>query len=290
MSNRKYQVEHRLVAGLTGNGEFRALASVSGKHPDQALLRALTGLFIQNTAPTLWEIGQFQELMLNFLPVVDSATRQELMVLLAEHPHTPEKVRTALASEFVVKSRQMKMPLIHDPAQISRRQQRYTLKQLRDILPLQVSGKIARVAALAAMRDDRNTLRTVLATHLTVSRPFAEHLLSEPDGFALATALRALRMPDQVARTILLACQAMHSSRLTGLPQPFESFKRLDPEACRKRIMDWEQAFLTKRRPQMTRSRTGHQPLYVPSGQDRSRPADTIYTVDAASSAKRKAG
>tara|TARA_R110002073_G_scaffold54676_1_gene140646 strand:- start:42 stop:914 length:873 start_codon:yes stop_codon:yes gene_type:complete len=290
MSNRKHQVENRFVAGLTGHGEFRALAGVSGKHPDQALLRALAGLFIQNTAPTLWEIGQFQELMLNLLPVVDSATRQELKAILADHPHTPDKVRTALASEFDLESGPTNVPVFTDAEPAARRHPRYSLKQLRDILPLQISGKIARVAALAAMRADRNTLRTILATHLTVSRPFAEHLLTDPDGFALATALRALRMPERVARDILLACHAMHSSRLTGLPLQIEPFNRLDPEACRKRVMDWEHAFLNIGRPHIPKSRTGHQPHYAQSGQDSSRLADTPYTRDAAVSPKRKAG
>lgn len=291
MSNRKYQTENRSVAGLTGGGEFRALTDVPGRHRAQVLLPALTGLFMQNTAPTLWEIGQFQELMLNLLPVVDRSTRQDLMAMLSHHPHTPDKVLTALASEFHVQNSPETKPAAGHAVSAPRQHPRYTVKQLRDILPLQVSGKMAKVAALAARRNDRNTLRTVLATHLSVSRPFADHLLTNPDGFALATALRALRMPKQVARTILLASHAMHSSQLTGLPQQIESFDRLDPEACRKRLLDWEQTFLNGRKPQpQIRSRSGHQPHYIQAGEDGSRPSDITRRAAGPASPGRKSG
>lgn len=205
---------------------------------------ALARLFVQNTAPTLWEVEQFQELMLNLAPEADVKTRQELLQLLSLNMHTPTQVLDTLAMTPIQDLPKPEVPdsiLPVDPA--SQQQPVYSIARLKDMLPLQISRKMAQVAALAAKRGDRHILRTLLASHLSVSRQFADHLLTNPDGLLLATALRALRMPSTIAHTILLASEGLESRDLIYVPQMVNSFERLDPEACRKRLKDWERAF-----------------------------------------------
>lgn len=205
---------------------------------------ALARLFVQNTAPTLWEIEQFQELMLNLAPEADAKTRQELVQLLSSNMHTPTQVLDALAMTPT-----QDLPKADVPGSISlvdpvpQQQPVYSIAQLKDMLPLQISRKMAQVAALAAKRGDRHILRSLLAAHLSVSREFADHLLTNPDGLLLATALRALRMPSTIAHTILLASEGLESRDLIYVPQMVNSFERLNPEACRKRLRDWERAY-----------------------------------------------
>jgi len=59
----------------------------------------------------------------------------------------------------------------------------------------------------------------------------------------LTTALRALRMPSTVAHTILLTSEGLECRDLIYVPQMINSFERLEPEACRKRLKDWERAY-----------------------------------------------
>lgn len=205
---------------------------------------ALARLFVQNTAPTLWEVEQFQELMLNLAPEADVKTRQELLRLLSSNMHTPTQVLDTLAMTPIQDLPKTEVPdsiLPVDP--VPQQQPVYSIARLKDMLPLQISRKMAQVAALAAKRGDRHILRALLASHLSVSRQFANHLLTNPDGLLLATALRALRMPSTVAHTILITSEGLESRDLIYVPQMVNSFERLDPEACRKRLKDWERAF-----------------------------------------------
>lgn len=233
------------AAYVSDLADFQALSASSGRYPNQALLNALARLFMQNTAPTLWEVEQFQELMLNLAPEADVKTRQDLLRLLSLNLHTPTNVLDALEMKPI-----QSLPKDHGsdntvPVESDSQQQQpvYSIARLKDMLPLQISRKMAQVAALAAKRGDRHILRSLLASHLSVSRQFADYLLTNTDGLLLATALRALRIPKAVAHTILLASEGLESRDLIYVPQMINSFERLDPEACRKRLKDWEQAF-----------------------------------------------
>lgn len=205
---------------------------------------ALARLFLQNTAPTLWEVEQFQELMLNLAPEANAKTRQDLLLLLSSNMHTPTNVLDALEMQPIQSLPKEEGPDNSPPVDLVPQQQpTYSIARLKDVLPLQISRKMAQVAALAAKRGDRHILRSLLASHLSVSRQFADYLLTNPDGLLLATALRALRMPRSIAHTILLASEGLESRDLIYVPQMVNSFERLDPEACRKRLRDWEKAF-----------------------------------------------
>ncbi|MEP0519679.1 MAG: hypothetical protein ABJO09_07170 [Hyphomicrobiales bacterium] len=275
MKNLKIETGRTISAEADIGGEFRTLSAQSGRRSAPALLRALAMLFLQNPAPNHWEINQFQELMLNLLPNADEPTRQDLMTMLSQKDQTPDKVMRALQR---AKAADRSAPKPHKPASETQ-QPRYTVEQLRDLLPLQISRKMATVMSLAAKRSDGHTLRTLLATHLDISREFSEHLLQNPDGFALAAALRALRMPGDVARDVLNASNGLHNRSVTSLQQQIEQFDRLDPEACRKRLHDWEMAFLKrmKHAAQTTAKnapRSGHQPQYDRSGLEGRRAID----------------
>lgn len=247
MQNHQYSVDRKSSANASDAAEFGALAVQSGRYSNQALLFALAQLFVQNTAPRHWEVDQFQELMLNLIPVADLSTRQELGRLLSQATHTPARVLHALELE-PLQDQPKPSPLPHTPEPVLVQQQPvYQIDQLKQMLPLQISRKMAQVAALAAKRGDRHILKSILASHLTVSRPFADFLLSNHDGLFLATALRALRMPGAVAHSILLASEGLESRDLIYVPHMVKSFERLDPEACRKRLKDWERAFCTGR-------------------------------------------
>ncbi|WP_306262237.1 hypothetical protein [Pararhizobium sp. IMCC21322] len=205
---------------------------------------ALARLFMQNTAPTLWEVEQFQELMLNLAPEADAKTRQDLLQLLSLNMHTPTHVLDALEMKPIQGMPKNEGPDNIPPVDpVPQQQPVYSIARLKDMLPLQISRKMTQVAALAAERGDRHILRSLLASQLSVSRQFADYLLINPDGLLLATALRALRMPSANAHTILLASEGLESRDLIYVPQMINSFERLDPEACRKRLRDWERAF-----------------------------------------------
>lgn len=205
---------------------------------------ALARLFVQNTGPTLWEVEQFQELMLNLTPEADAKTRQELLQLLSSNMHTPTQVLDSLEMTPIQGLPKNEVPDSIPPVDpVPQQQPIYSIARLKDMLPLQISRKMAQVAALAAKRGDRHILRSLLASHLSVTRQFADYLLTNPDGLLLATALRALRMPSTVAHTILLTSEGLESRDLIYVPQMVNSFERLDPEACRKRLKDWERAF-----------------------------------------------
>lgn len=275
MQNFKIETSRVIDAEAESSGEFRTLSVKSGKQSTPALLRALATLFLQNPAPNHWEINQFQELMLNLLPNADEPTRQDLMTMLSQKDQTPDKVMRALQR---AKAADRSAPQPTKP-KLETQQPSYTIEQLKKALPLQISRKMATVVSLAAKRSDGHTLRTLLATHLDITRAFSEHLLQNPDGFALAAALRALRMPGDVARDVLNASHGMHNRSLTSVQQQIEQFDRLDPEACRKRIHDWEVAFLRRMRSatepsQKSTSRTGHQPQYDRSGLEGRRAID----------------
>lgn len=272
MQNLKIETSRIILAETEQSENFRALTVKKGRHDSTpALLRALATLFMQNSAPNHWEIEQFQELMLNLLPYADEPTRQDLMTMLSQNDQTPDKVMQALKR---AKAADRTAPKSINAAKEAPVKQRYTVEQLKNSLPMQISRRMANVVSLAAKRSDANTLRTLFAKHLDVSLHFSEHLLQNPDGFALAAALRALRMPGDVAREVLVASHGMHNRSLTSVQQQIEQFDRLDPEACRKRIRDWEAAFLKRLAKdvdaahlgQATAARTGHQPQYDRSG------------------------
>lgn len=275
MKNLKIETNRIISAEAENSGEFRTLSARPGRQSTPALLRALAKLFLQNPAPNHWEINQFQELMLNLLPNADEPTRQDLMTMLSQKDQTPDKVMRALQR---AKAADRSAPQSSKPAS-ELQQPRYKIEQLKRALPLQISRKMATVVSLAAKRSDSHTLRTLLATHLDITREFSEHLLQNPDGFALAAALRALRMPGDVARDVLNVSNGMHNRSLASMQQQIEQFDRLDPEACRKRIRDWEVAFLKRTQGEthtasMNTSRSGHQPLYDRSGLEGRRAID----------------
>lgn len=275
MKNLKIETSRHISVDSENCGEFHTLSVTTGRQSTPALLRALAALFLQNPAPNHWETEQFQELMLNLLPNADEPTRQDLMTMLSQKDQTPDKVMKALKR---AKAADRTAPIATKPTSAMQKP-RYTVEQLKSALPLQISRQMANVVSLAAKRSDSHTLRTLLASHLNVTREFSEHLLQNPDGFALAAALRALRMPGDVARQVLHASNSMHNRSLTSVQQQIEQFDRLDPEACRKRIIDWEVAFLKrlageqKSVPSNT-TRTGHQPQYDRSGLEGRRAID----------------
>ncbi len=206
--------------------------------------------------------------MLNLLPFADAATRQELAGLLCPHLNTPTSVLNALTSEPVeerpIQSPPSKAP---KPVRIQHQQPTYSIDRLKEMLPLQISKRMAHVAALAAKRGDRHVLRSVLASHLAVSRDFTDYLLTSQDGLFLATALRALRMPGPIAHTILLAREGLECRDLVYVPQMVKSFERLEPEACRKRLKDWEAAFYASNgQTPASRNAAKHQPDYRTKG------------------------
>jgi hypothetical protein len=244
MLNHQSNADQKSVAEAVADDAFHALTARSDKHPSPALLLALARLFIQNTAPSLWEIEQFQELMLNLLPFSDSDTHAELERLLRPNVHTPARVLTALeTARDSARSTPPPPEMKQKPAPVPRKQPVYSVNRLKQILPLQIPKQMAQVVAMAAKRGDRHVLRSVLASHLSVSRPFADYLLTHENGLLLATALRALRMPTAVAHTIMLAREGLEVCDLVYLPQMVKSFENLEPEACRKRLNDWEMAF-----------------------------------------------
>lgn len=244
MPNIQYHSSAESAANASDLADFQALSASSGRYPNQALLMALARLFVQNTGPTLWEVEQFQELMLNLTPEADAKTRQELLQLLSSNMHTPTQVLDSLEMTPIQGLPKNEVPDSIPPVDpVPQQQPIYSIARLKDMLPLQISRKMAQVAALAAKRGDRHILRSLLASHLSVTRQFADHLLTNPDGLLLATALRALRMPSTVAHTILLTSEGLESRDLIYVPQMVNSFERLDPEACRKRLKDWESAF-----------------------------------------------
>lgn len=276
MKSFKIETSRAISAEPESDGEFHTLSLKTGRQSTPALLRALATLFLQNPAPNHWEIEQFQELMLNLLPNTDEPTLQDLIDMLSKKDQTPDKVMQALNR---AKAADKSAPAAARAASAKPQQPQYTVEQLRKTLPLQISRKMATVVHLAAKRSDSHTLRTLLAAHLNVTRQFSEHLLQNPDGFALAAALRALRMPGDVAREVLYASHGMHNRSISSVQQQIEQFDRLDPEACRKRIRDWEVAFLRRLSgetsvAQSSAPRTGHQPQYDRSGLENSRPID----------------
>jgi len=243
MQNHEYSADQKPAADPLGDAEFRALTARAGKHPSQALLLALARIFVQNSAPRLWEIDQFQELMLNLLPFADAATRQKLDRLLCSHSHTPTSVLNAMKSEPADERPKQVPPETVPKPVLVQQQPIYSIDRLKEILPLQISKRMAQVVAMAAKRGDRHVLRSVLASQLAVSRNFTDYLLTNQDGLFLATALRALRMPGPIAHAILLAREGLECRDLIYVPQMVKSFERLEPEACRKRLKDWEAAF-----------------------------------------------
>lgn len=244
MQNHQSIADQESVAEAHADDAFHALTTRSDKRPSPALLLALARLFTQNPAPRLWEIEQFQELMLNLLPFSNSDTQEELKRMLRPNVHTPARVLTALET---IADRPLSAPSHREEKQKSpaptRKQESYSVNRLKQILPLQIPRQMALVAAQAAKRGDRHVLRSVLANHLSVSRPFTDYLLTHENGLMLATALRALRMPTAIAHTIMLAREGLETCDLVYLPQMVKSFENLEPEACRKRLNDWETLF-----------------------------------------------
>lgn len=244
MQNFQEKTSDLRAAQAFGDADFRALTSTTGRYPGKILLRAIAKLFVQNDSPSIWEIEQFQELMLNLIPSTDIATRNELSLLLAPYVHTPTGVLEALEQNVTAEEPiQVNLEKNQSPILGRHRQPVYPIAQLKELLPLQISRKMALVAARASRRGDRYILRSILSSHLSVSRSFMDCLLTHHDGLFLATALRALRMPHEAARTILLSREGLESRDLIYIPQMISSFERLNPEACRKRLKDWEKAF-----------------------------------------------
>ncbi|MEH6725646.1 MAG: hypothetical protein V7703_05755 [Hyphomicrobiales bacterium] len=262
MQNYHYSADQKPDADALGDAEFHALTARPGRHPSPALLLALAQIFVHNSAPKLWEIDQFQELMLNLLPFADAATHQELARLLGSHLHTPTSVINALKSEPADERPKQSPPqTLPKSVPVQQQQPNYQIDRLKGMLPLQISKRMAQVVAMAAKRGDRHVLRSVLASHLAVSRDFANYLLTNQDGLFLATALRALRMPSPIAHTILLAREGLECRDLIYVPHMVKSFERLEPEACRKRLKDWEAAFCANSgQSQESRNAAKHQP------------------------------
>lgn len=275
-----------------GDVDFHTLSAPTGRYPNQALLMALARLFVQNAAPNLWEVEQFQELMLNLSPEADANTRHELISLLSSNVHTPASVLTALEMKPV---QDVPIDMIPEDVPTSNpvlpQQPVYAIARLKDMLPLQISRKMAQVAALAAKRGDGQILRSLLASQLSVSREFADYVLANPDGLLLATALRALRMPRTVAHTILLTSEGLESRDLIYVPQMMSSFERLDPEACRKRLRDWERAFSQGRLAKtFGKQAATHQPNHKQPSFNAQSSARSRTVNERISRAQRKAG
>lgn len=245
--------------------------------------------------------------MINLLPTVDVKTREDLNEMLSNNPNTPRKVHEALKPEArrlpvqelelmpdairdanreaietidpVMGDPVMGDPVMGDPVmghaaklKENRFKRKFSIEKLRSSLPSQIPQIMANVVGLAARRNNRHTLRTVLSVNLRISRAYADHILNDSDGFPLAAALRSLRMPRDVARDVLMAGNGKISANPIDNPEAhLDQFDRLDPEACRKRVLDWNTAF--NNRMAASKEDATHQPIFNRAGLEQHKPA-----------------
>lgn len=259
---------------------------MSDKHHHQtlaALSRTLVRLYLENPNPTAEEVAQFEEVLLHLLPKLDLDERQGLHRLMINNDAIPDAVKKALASSvssseitapstrlFTIEKTRLasgrRSPKIHRAIAKTDRKKRPSVDGLRVFLPLQIPRRAIKALEIAVQQNHINTQRSLLAEHTRISPAFADAILAEHNAFALALALKAMRLPADVARRILKD----HRATVDGnrKEEAYTAFCELDPEASRQQLRQLETAFTQWRMP---KEQEGSKQALQPSSQDKSR-------------------
>lgn len=255
------ELSHRTVGGDTSIGVSNAPEIEVDAAIRQALLRAMTDLYIAKQSHTASEERQFTELALRLIDLVDNETREAVAQKLMRYQKAPAEVLERIASALPDSTAS------DMPSQEPQDAWRHIARELDDLffsaepferhLILMALGDAAiapatvipaesqTIAALerAALERDIDRFAQILERALSISPAAARRIALDSSGEPVLVATLALGVSEAVLQRVLLCLNPTIAQSVQRIYDLASLHREVDPLAARRLISIWRAAY-----------------------------------------------
>jgi len=255
----------------------------------QALLRAMTDLYIAKQSHSDSEERQFVELALRLIDLVDADTREAVAAKLLRYRKAPPEIVARLASDIDTVAKPSNNPNApHQTQQAAspddpRHAWRSTARELDDlffsaepferrlilfaldaamIAPAAVSEADAQTVATlerAALVRDTDGFSRILESALAIAPAAARRIAEDDSGEPILVAALALGLSEAVLQRVLLCLNPAIAHSVQRIYDLASLHREVDPRSARRLITIWRSAHPTDEAPTKPAT-TVHQP------------------------------